>query len=87
MEFWQHIYEHFDPIAFSLGSINVHWYGIMYVLALVAAFYAAKWYVRHDRYPMKKDQLENYFLYVEIGVILGRDSGILSFTIRIRPTI
>jgi phosphatidylglycerol:prolipoprotein diacylglycerol transferase len=79
MEFWQHIYEHFDPIAFSLGSINVHWYGIMYVLALVAAFYAAKWYVRHDRYPMKKDQLENYFLYVEIGVILGARLGYIIF--------
>jgi phosphatidylglycerol:prolipoprotein diacylglycerol transferase len=28
-----------DPIAFNIGSLAVHWYGIMYVLAFVAAYY------------------------------------------------
>ncbi|MDD3463559.1 MAG: prolipoprotein diacylglyceryl transferase, partial [Sulfurospirillaceae bacterium] len=33
MEFWNNIYSQFNPIAFSLGSIKVLWYGMMYVLA------------------------------------------------------
>jgi phosphatidylglycerol:prolipoprotein diacylglycerol transferase len=28
-----------DPIAFQIGSLAVHWYGIMYVVAFVAAYY------------------------------------------------
>src|ERR1039457_786243 len=28
-----------DPIAFRIGSLAVHWYGIMYVVAFVAAYY------------------------------------------------
>jgi phosphatidylglycerol:prolipoprotein diacylglycerol transferase len=28
-----------DPIAFWIGSLAVHWYGIMYVVAFVAAYY------------------------------------------------
>jgi phosphatidylglycerol:prolipoprotein diacylglycerol transferase len=28
-----------DPIAFKIGSLAVHWYGIMYVVAFVAAYY------------------------------------------------
>ena len=79
MEFWQHIYDHFDPIALTLGPFKIHWYGIMYVLALVTALYAAKWYVRHDRYPIDEPTLESYFIYVEIGVILGARLGYILF--------
>ena len=28
-----------EPIAFKIGSLAVHWYGIMYVVAFVAAYY------------------------------------------------
>jgi phosphatidylglycerol:prolipoprotein diacylglycerol transferase len=28
-----------DPIAFKIGSLAVHWYGIFYVVAFVAAYY------------------------------------------------
>ena len=28
-----------DPVAFQIGSLAVHWYGIMYVVAFVAAYY------------------------------------------------
>ena len=28
-----------NPVAFSLGSLSVHWYGILYVVAFVVAYY------------------------------------------------
>jgi len=28
-----------NPVAFSVGSLSVHWYGILYVVAFVAAYY------------------------------------------------
>jgi phosphatidylglycerol:prolipoprotein diacylglycerol transferase len=79
MTYWQHIYEHFDPVAFSIGPFNVHWYGIMYVLALLTALYAAGWYVKRDKYPVEEKMLESYFIYVEIGVILGARLGYILF--------
>lgn len=79
MEFWNHIYEHFDPIAFSLGSIPVHWYGLMYVLALLSALFIAKWIVVKDGIPITKEQLDDYFIYAEIGVILGARLGYVLF--------
>ena len=47
MEYWQNIYSNFDPVAFSLGSISVHWYGIMYALALLSAIMIAKWFIKN----------------------------------------
>ena len=38
MEFWQNIYLHFNPVAFNLGPIAVHWYGLMYALNLLVQF-------------------------------------------------
>jgi phosphatidylglycerol:prolipoprotein diacylglycerol transferase len=79
MQFWNHIYEQFDPIAFHLFSIPVHWYGLMYVLALISALWAAKWIVEKDHIAITKEQLDDYFIYVEIGVILGARLGYILF--------
>ncbi len=79
MEFWQHIYEHFNPVAFNLFSIPVHWYGLMYVLALLSALMIAKWLVKKDNIPLSKIQLDDYFIYAEIGVILGARLGYILF--------
>jgi len=79
MHYWNHIYEHFNPVAFSIFGLPVHWYGMMYVLALVAALYGAKWYVRHDRVPIDTETLDAYFIWVEVGVILGARLGYILF--------
>ena len=79
MEFWNHIYEKFDPIAFYLFSIPVHWYGMMYVFALLSALLVGKWIVQKDNMAITKNQLDDYFIYVEIGVILGARLGYILF--------
>jgi phosphatidylglycerol:prolipoprotein diacylglycerol transferase len=79
LEYWQHIYSNFDPVAFSILGIKVHWYGIMYVLALVLALMTAKWIVKRDKLPITDTQLDSYFIWVEIGVILGARLGYVLF--------
>nr|WP_321266186.1 prolipoprotein diacylglyceryl transferase [uncultured Sulfurimonas sp.] len=77
MNSWNHIYESFDPVAFSIFSFPVHWYGIMYVLALVSALYIGKYFIKRDNLEFKG--IDNYFIYVEIGVILGARLGYILF--------
>ena len=79
MDYWNHIYEHFDPVAFHIFSLPVHWYGIMYVLALVSALYLGKFFIKKDRLDFTSNQIDIYFVYVEIGVILGARLGYILF--------
>jgi len=79
MEYWQNIYDSFNPVAFEIFSFKVHWYGIMYVLALLSALFIAKWIVKKDKLPMSQDSLDDYFIWVEIGVILGARLGYVLF--------
>ena len=44
-----------DPVAFSIGPLHVHWYGLMYVLAF------AMWYWRLDAGgPFARDLVESH---------------------------
>jgi phosphatidylglycerol:prolipoprotein diacylglycerol transferase len=76
---WNHIYETFDPIAFHIFSFPVHWYGMMYVLALVSALYIGKYFIKRDKLDFKEGALDIYFIYVEVGVILGARLGYILF--------
>jgi len=71
MEFWNHIYEHFNPVAVDFGFISIHWYGIMYISALLVALWFAKWIIKRDAMPISDDTIDRYFIWIEVGIILG----------------
>jgi len=71
MEYWNHIYEHFNPVALDLGFISVHWYGIMYISALLTALWFAKWIIKKDNMPITEATIDAYFIWIEVGIILG----------------
>ncbi len=79
METWNHIYEHFNPIAFHLFGIGVHWYGIMYVLALLSALGIGKYFLEKWDFEFTSEQLDKFFVYIEIGIILGARIGYILF--------
>jgi len=71
LNYWNYIYEHFNPIAFDLGFISVHWYGIMYISALLVALWYAKWIIKKDSIAISHEEIDNYFIWIEVGIILG----------------
>lgn len=79
MDFWQHIYAHFDPVAFQLGPVGVHWYGIMYMLALLSAFGVAKAIIRRDNLAITEATVDDFALWEMIGVIVGARLGFILF--------
>lgn len=76
---WNHIYSYFNPVAFEVFSFKVHWYGIMYALALLSSLIFAKWLVKRDNLKISEKMLDSYFVWVEIGVIVGARIGYIAF--------
>ncbi len=74
---WNLIYSHFDPVALHIFGLSLHWYGIAYVSALLITFYMAKYFVakNQNQFPINTKMLEIFFIYAEIGVILGARLG------------
>jgi phosphatidylglycerol:prolipoprotein diacylglycerol transferase len=67
-----------DPVLIKLGPIAIRWYGLMYVLGLIAAFFMIKARAAQRQVALTLDDLHDLILYAAIGVILG---GRLGYTL------
>lgn len=67
------IHPNFDPVAFHIGSLGVHWYGISYMVS----FYLALWLLkrRAPRYGHHPDLATELLFYGMLGVMLGGRIG------------
>lgn len=72
-------YPEIDPVAFALGPLKVHWYGIAYLLSFVAAWRLAILRSKKSWSPVKKEQVEDLIFYSALGVILGGRIGYVLF--------
>jgi phosphatidylglycerol:prolipoprotein diacylglycerol transferase len=84
-------YPDLNPIAFTIpigpislggitiGPLNVHWYGIMYLLAFASAWMIAMYRAKSPTAAINKAQVENLITYGAFGVILGGRFGYVMF--------
>lgn len=68
-----------DPIAFSIGPVAVHWYGIMYLIAFAAFWLLGERRRRAGRLPVGPTAFSDLAFYGMIGVILGGRVGYMLF--------
>jgi phosphatidylglycerol:prolipoprotein diacylglycerol transferase len=68
-----------NPIAFSIGSFGVHWYGIMYLLGFLGAWSLGESRRRQGRLPTSAEGFSDLSFYVMLGVIFGGRIGYMLF--------
>ncbi len=66
-----------DPVALSIGTLQIHWYGLMYLLAFITAWWLGR--LRADRYGWTKAEVEDVLFYGALGVIIGGRLGYVVF--------
>lgn len=72
-------YPTFDPVALSLGPLQLRWYGIMYLLAFGTGWLLARYRVSRPKSGWTTEQLDDLLIQVMIGVILGGRLGYVLF--------
>ena len=75
------IYLHqIDPIIFSLGPVKLHWYGLMYLLAFITAWWLGRLRASQGRLPgVNADAFSDLLFYAMLGVVLGGRIGYVLF--------
>jgi phosphatidylglycerol:prolipoprotein diacylglycerol transferase len=68
-----------DPVAFRLGPLAIHWYGLMYLGGFLGAWLLAEYRRRQGRLPVSRDALGDLAFYVMMGVIVGGRLGYMLF--------
>lgn len=68
------IHPQFDPVALDLGKVEVHWYGLMYLLAFATAYGLAT--LRSKKRPdFNSDMVSDMIFFGAMGVVLGGRIG------------
>ncbi len=72
-------YHNIDPVAFSIASINVHWYGIMYLFAFLGGWFLLRIMANYSHSKFTANQVEDLMSWLIIGVLLGGRLGYIIF--------
>ncbi len=70
----------FDPVAVSIGPLDIHWYGVMYLLAFLS-FWAigGRRAQRQAWWGWSRQDVSDILFYGMLGVILGGRIGYMLF--------
>ncbi|MBC3918764.1 prolipoprotein diacylglyceryl transferase [Undibacterium sp. CY18W] len=71
-----------DPIAFSLGPVSVHWYGIMYLVAFVQFIILGRVRLKQPHIAAKgwtREHIDDMLFFGVLGVIIGGRLGEVLF--------
>jgi len=72
----------FDPVAIRLGFINIHWYGIMYLIAFAQFVALGRLRLRQNHIAAlgwTKEHIDDMLFYGVLGVVLGGRLGEVVF--------
>jgi len=74
----------FDPIAISIGPFAIRWYALAYIAGIVLGWIYARSLLKTGRLwdgppPLSLAQLDDFILWVTIGIIVGGRTGYVLF--------
>ncbi len=74
-----------DPVALQLGPLAIHWYGLGYVVGILAGWWYARRLVSNERLwadgkpAMTVTDLDDFVLWAAIGIVAGGRIGYILF--------
>lgn len=72
-------YPQFDPVAISLGPVDIHWYGVMYIIAFGGAWALATYRAKRVEPSWSSEQISDMVFYGALGAVLGGRVGSVLF--------
>jgi phosphatidylglycerol:prolipoprotein diacylglycerol transferase len=72
-------YPDIDPAIFRIGHFEIRWYGLMYIIGFVAAYFVIKYLATKKKVRLLGDDLWDFIFYAMLGVIIGGRLGYCLF--------
>jgi phosphatidylglycerol:prolipoprotein diacylglycerol transferase len=74
-------YPNINPVAWKIGPINIHWYGVMYLIGFIAAWSLALYRAKKPHYHSSwtSETIADLIFYAALGVVVGGRLGYMLF--------
>lgn len=73
------VYPQIDPVAIAIGPLKIHWYGLMYLIGIGAAWWLASRRLPRFAPTWSRDTLSDLVFWCACGVVLGGRVGYVLF--------
>jgi phosphatidylglycerol:prolipoprotein diacylglycerol transferase len=73
------VHPNIDPVAFSIGPLQVRWYGLMYLFAFAQCWWLGRRRIAAGLAPVNRAQFDDMLFLGVLGVILGGRLGYVLF--------
>ena len=79
-DFYQNIPQYLNPIAFSIGFLNIRWYSLMYLVGLFVVISLLWWRnSKRETIVFQWDDILDFLLYSFFGILVGGRLGYVFF--------
>ncbi|MGB5540193.1 MAG: prolipoprotein diacylglyceryl transferase [Gammaproteobacteria bacterium] len=72
-------YPAIDPVAVSLGPLEIHWYGLMYLVAFLGGWWLGLLRTRRPGTTWRAAEISDLVFYFALGAVLGGRIGYTLF--------
>lgn len=73
------VFSHPDPVALALGPLQVRWYGLMYLIGFLGAWWLARRRAARPGSTWNPADVDDLIFFCAVGVILGGRLGWMLF--------
>ncbi len=72
-------YPRIDPDIISIGPLHVRWYGVMYVVGFISAYFIIKKQDKSQKIGLTGPVIQELIFYLALGLIIGARLGYVLF--------
>ncbi len=76
---WQHLPSHISPTLFSIGSFQLRYYSLMYLVAFAVVYILFAYRIKRKEIRLTTEVFQDYLVWAMIGVIAGARVGYALF--------
>lgn len=73
------VHPNINPVAFRIGPLKVHWYGLMYLIGFYGCWWLGTVRARLPHVNWPRERVGDLLFYAVLGVILGGRIGYIIF--------
>ncbi|HON59991.1 MAG TPA: prolipoprotein diacylglyceryl transferase [Smithella sp.] len=72
---WQHLPYHIKPYLFSIGSFQLRYYSLMYIVAFAIVYALTSYRIKNEKYEYTVETLQDAMVWGMLAVIIGARLG------------
>src|SRR5260221_3615910 len=62
-------FPHLDPVAFSMGPVEIRWYGISYVVGILLGWLYSRHLVKRYSTKLTVNDIDDFIIWSTVGIV------------------